>query len=637
MKLSPHEAMQFGRALDRVLYHIRHANPRYGPVKLGKIDLSDGFYRVWLALSAIPKLGIVFPRYPGEEQLIAFPLVLPMGWVESPPYFCAITETVADLANSLPMNQPLPNHPMEQLAQTPPPIDDDAPKAVADADACSDTPGRLTHLGKHARKSPLGAEESPLAVPVLRPYNRPVAFHDIYVDDYISAIQGRPTSQQQHQRRLLHSIDAIFRPLDPLDPPSRKDVPSQKKMLQGDACLLTRKTVLGWIIDTIHQTLELPAHRKTRLHDIFDSVRGKKRVGLTQWHRVLGELRSMAIGIPGSRGLFSALQTGVKYADKHRVRLTREIHDQLTDFENLANDLSHRPTMLSEIVPDHPVAVGPHDASGLGMGGVWLPSTTNSNLDPILWRAPFDDVIRNELVSDDNPSGTITNSDLELAGNIAHQDVLLHEVDLAQWTVVPLGDNIPSIAWHLKGSTTTLGPSSYLLGMNSLHQRFHRYLSKPDYISGPANAMADDCSRRFDLSDTELLSHFNSNYPQNKSWRIVRLNDAMNSSLCSALLRKRTDPALYLNAPKRKTATGAAGKISAPISASTSTSSMSSSRFLFSRFSAPPSAKEPTEPAKALHALQKWRTTYAPSARRLPAWGPVQTRASKVMANSIQC
>ena len=29
--------------------------------------------------------------------MVAFPLILPMGWVESPPYFFTVTETVADL------------------------------------------------------------------------------------------------------------------------------------------------------------------------------------------------------------------------------------------------------------------------------------------------------------------------------------------------------------------------------------------------------------------------------------------------------------------------------------------------------------------------------------------------------------
>ena len=89
--------MQFGtNSGAHVLYQIRHANPRYGHVYLAKVDLSDGFYRVALNDSAIAKLAVALPQFPGEERLLALPLVLPMGWVESPPFFCAVTETVAD-------------------------------------------------------------------------------------------------------------------------------------------------------------------------------------------------------------------------------------------------------------------------------------------------------------------------------------------------------------------------------------------------------------------------------------------------------------------------------------------------------------------------------------------------------------
>ena len=49
--------MQFGRALERILYKVRHSNPHYGPVYIGKVDLADGFYRVWLSMGAIPKLA----------------------------------------------------------------------------------------------------------------------------------------------------------------------------------------------------------------------------------------------------------------------------------------------------------------------------------------------------------------------------------------------------------------------------------------------------------------------------------------------------------------------------------------------------------------------------------------------------
>ena len=100
LPLAPREAMQFGRALQRVCRHIVHADPRFGPVTMAKIDIADGFYRVWVQLADVAKLGVALPSTPGTPQLVAFPLALPMGWVESPPYFTSLTETACDVANS---------------------------------------------------------------------------------------------------------------------------------------------------------------------------------------------------------------------------------------------------------------------------------------------------------------------------------------------------------------------------------------------------------------------------------------------------------------------------------------------------------------------------------------------------------
>ena len=224
------------------------------------------------------------------------------------------------------------------------------------------------------------------------------------------------------------------------------------------------------MLDTAAHTLELPPHQKERLQQIFDDLRGQTRVGVTLWQKVLGELRSMAIGIPGSRGLFSMLQEGLKYRDKGCIHITQVMRDQLADFEYLKRDLDQQPTHLSELVLDHPVAIGPHDASGRGMGGVWLPAVTYCNLKPLLWRSRFPATITAQLVSYENPTGTITNSDLELAGAIAHQDVLQQEVNCAGRTIVPLTDNTPTLSWQHKGSTLTTGPAAYILRVASLHQ-----------------------------------------------------------------------------------------------------------------------------------------------------------------------
>ena len=68
--------MQFGHALDRMLREILLADPSHDPVHLIKIDISDGFYQIALNINDIPKIGVVFPTLPGEEPLVAFPLVL---------------------------------------------------------------------------------------------------------------------------------------------------------------------------------------------------------------------------------------------------------------------------------------------------------------------------------------------------------------------------------------------------------------------------------------------------------------------------------------------------------------------------------------------------------------------------------
>ena len=91
--------MQFGWALERVLRKVVTAHPTQGPLYLLKINLSDSFYHVCLHVQDASMLGVAFPMAPGELVLTAVPLVLPMGWTESPPYFCTTTETIVDLAN----------------------------------------------------------------------------------------------------------------------------------------------------------------------------------------------------------------------------------------------------------------------------------------------------------------------------------------------------------------------------------------------------------------------------------------------------------------------------------------------------------------------------------------------------------
>ncbi len=90
LPLAVMEAMQLGWSLEQILLEILFANPSHGLVHMIKLDISDGFYQIDLNIDDIPKLGVVFPTLPGDKPLIAFPLVLPIGWTDSPPKSCLL-------------------------------------------------------------------------------------------------------------------------------------------------------------------------------------------------------------------------------------------------------------------------------------------------------------------------------------------------------------------------------------------------------------------------------------------------------------------------------------------------------------------------------------------------------------------
>lgn len=115
--IAPMESMQFGMALPRIAYRTRHRNPRYGAPRMAKFDVTDGFYQMHLRPEDAPTLCTILPRYEGEPQLVAIPLVLTMGWVNSPPIFSALTETICDITNDRMYRHHSPPHRLEPLVE----------------------------------------------------------------------------------------------------------------------------------------------------------------------------------------------------------------------------------------------------------------------------------------------------------------------------------------------------------------------------------------------------------------------------------------------------------------------------------------------------------------------------------------
>ena len=140
----------------------------------------------------------------------------------------------------------------------------------------------------------------------------------------------------------------------------------------------------------------------------------------------------------------------------------------------------------------NPTHYGVSDAAGAGMGGVYFNEAKLPRY--YLWQQAFLQDIKEKLVSWDNPSGCITNSDLELAATIAQHNIMACNLQITGQTVFTGIDNTPALYWQCKWWTTTTKATVYLLHQQALHQRHHCYHTLFAHIAGKQNMIADATS-----------------------------------------------------------------------------------------------------------------------------------------------
>jgi hypothetical protein len=245
--------------------------------------------------------------------------------------------------------------------------------------------------------------------------------------------------------------------------------------------------VLGWILDSVAKTITLPLHCVDRLQALLQSLPwSKSGVSTKTWHKVLGELRSVTLGLPGASGLFRTLRETLHHPSQRRIHLTLAVHDFMDEFQALASTLSSRPTRIAELLPQPPSTIGSSDASGVGLDSVHFIPLPDGTIQPILWHQPLPSNIDANLITNDNPSGTITMNDFELAASVAHHDVLAQYDNILSLTTHNFHDNTTAVYWKCKRSATTMKAAAYLLRLEALHQRFHQYVPAMTICWGPS-------------------------------------------------------------------------------------------------------------------------------------------------------
>ena len=88
---------QLGHSLVRMIHVFAQADED-AKIFMAKWDIKDGFWRLDCASGEEWNFAYVLPQADEMPIMLVVPTLLQMGWIESPPYFCAAAETGRDVA-----------------------------------------------------------------------------------------------------------------------------------------------------------------------------------------------------------------------------------------------------------------------------------------------------------------------------------------------------------------------------------------------------------------------------------------------------------------------------------------------------------------------------------------------------------
>jgi hypothetical protein len=209
---------ELGNVLPRILDFMSSV-PAVEHIHFAKLDLADGYWQMVVEPKAWWNFAYVMPTAPGQPLQLVVPRALQMSWNESPAYFCDMTETVRDVAQTW--------------------IDEGKRQS------------------KHPMEGFMVPTESPRRQSIVGPTHQMSA---VYVDDFLLAAveDGSGTLLQRTARVTLHAIHNVFPSPTATGTPDAKDPISEKKLAKGDARWDTTKEILGYLLDGVARTIRLP-------------------------------------------------------------------------------------------------------------------------------------------------------------------------------------------------------------------------------------------------------------------------------------------------------------------------------------------------------------------------------------------
>ena len=512
VKTAPQGAIdQIGHVLPRLIHAFATADEN-AKIFMAKWDIKDGFWRMDCEDGEEWNFSYVLPSTFGTDEVkLVVPTSLQMGWIESPPYFCVASETARDAA--------------ALYAELP--IESQKPHAFL----------HYTRVNDEYDKLPRNATKHKFQY-----------LMEVYMDDFITL--AIPTCQQQLDHlasATMHGIHDVFPPA----PTPDIDPISEKKLKKLDGAWANVKEILGMTFDGVNKTIWLADTKRdallTTLRTWTRNASKRKGIAFHEFRTTLSKLQHAFLTVPAGKGLLSVFYVVLR-KEPPVVFLHTNINllNAVKDCQTFLRETVSSPTLCKNLVPGWPDYVGITDASGHGLGGVIVGEC--NGVPPTVFRLEWPEDIKQSIVTDDNPNGTITNSDLEMAGLLMLWLVMEDVCNVEHAHVALFSDNSPTVHWVQRMAAKNSGIAMQLVRALALRlQLANASPLTPMHIAGVNNSLTDIPSRSFGSEvawhcDTthKLLTLFNSTFPlpAQASWNIYQLSSDIATRVISILRMK---------------------------------------------------------------------------------------------------
>ena len=216
----------------------------------------------------------------------------------------------------------------------------------------------------------------------------------------------------------------------------------------------------------------------------------------------------------------------------------------IRDCRTILREATEKPTPCRELVNAWPDFVGVKDASKHGVGGIIVGE--GKACTPTVFRIEWPGFIKDMLVSETNLVGTITNSDLEMAGLLLLWIVMEEVCELEAASHCALfSDNSPTVHWVRRMAARGSLVAAQLVGALALRLK-QKGVSPltPLHVEGKRNAMTDVPSRSFGSepkwfcdNDIDFCNMFNDMFPlpNQQSWTVFKISTDLFTRVLSVL------------------------------------------------------------------------------------------------------